>query len=75
MAVVIQQVVGELEAVKRYGLLHPLGSTGGRVWVKVHPAGGHHVSASRHQPGGAVERIPDTQQPHKKCKANLIQGP
>lgn len=28
MSVVIQQVVGELEAVKRYSLLHPLGSTG-----------------------------------------------
>lgn len=29
MSVVIQQVVGELEAVERYSLLHPLGSTGG----------------------------------------------
>lgn len=28
MSIVIQQVVGELEAVKRYSLLHPLGSTG-----------------------------------------------
>lgn len=28
MSVVIQQVVGELESVEGYGLLHPLGSTG-----------------------------------------------
>lgn len=28
VSVVVQQVVGELEAVKRHGLLHPLGSAG-----------------------------------------------
>lgn len=70
MSVVIQQVVGELEAVKRYSLLHPLGSTGRWVWVKVHPAGGYDVSPPCHQPGGAVERIPDRQPPYKR--ANLI---
>lgn len=29
MSIVIEQVVGELESVERYSLLHPLGSTGG----------------------------------------------
>lgn len=60
MPVVIQQVVGELEAVERYRLLHPLGSAGRRVGVKVHPAGRHNVRPPCHQPGGAVERVPDT---------------
>lgn len=72
MAVVIQQVVGEFEAVKRYGLLHPLGSTGRWVWVKVHPTGGYHISPSCHQPGGAVERIPDTDNNNLTRRANLI---
>lgn len=60
MSVVIQQVVGELEGVEGHGLLHPLGSTGRRVWVEVHPAGGYDISSSCHQPGGAVERISGT---------------
>lgn len=60
MSVVIQQVVGELETVKGHSLLHPLGSAGWRVWVKVHPAGGYDVGPPCHQPGGAVESISDT---------------
>lgn len=71
MSVVIQQVVGEFEAVKRHRLLHPLGSTGRWVWVKVHPAGRYHVGPSCHQPGGAVERIPDADNSRAKS-ANLI---
>lgn len=68
MSFVIQQIVGEFEAVKRYSLFHPLGSTGRWVWVKVHSAGGYNISPSCHQPGGAMESIPDTD----NCLTNTV---
>lgn len=61
MSVVVQQVVGELERVEGDSLLHPLGSTGRRVWVEVHPAWRCNVCSPCHQPGRAVERISITQ--------------
>lgn len=60
MSVVIHQVVGELECVEGYSLLHPLGSTGRWVWVEVHPARGDNICSPCHQPRRAVECISDT---------------
>lgn len=48
MPVVIQKVVGKLESVEGYSLLHPLASTGRRVWVEVHPARGYDIGSPCH---------------------------
>ena len=63
MAVVIQQVVGELQGVKGDSLLHPLGPPARGVWVEVHPAWSRDVRAAGHQPGGAVEGVPNNAPP------------
>lgn len=57
MSIVIQQVVGQFECVEGDHLFHPLGPSGGGVWVEVHPPRGRHVGPACHQPRGAVERI------------------
>lgn len=58
MAVVIQQVVGQLELVKGHDLLHPLCTLGRRVRVVVYTAWRGGVRLPGHQPGGAVEGVP-----------------
>lgn len=58
VAVVVQQVVGEFEFIKRDDLLHPLGAFGRRVRVIVDPARRGGVSFTGNQPRGAVEGVP-----------------
>lgn len=58
MAVIVQQVVGQLELIEGDDLLHPLRPFGWRVRVVVHPAGRGGVGLAGHEPGGAVEGIP-----------------
>ncbi len=58
VAVVVQQVVGEFEAVEGDGLLDPLRSSSRRVRVEVHSSRGGYISASSDQPRGAVEGVP-----------------
>lgn len=58
MAIVVQQVIGELQLVERYDLLHPLRALRGRVRVVVHSARGGRICLASHQPGGAVESVP-----------------
>lgn len=60
MAVVIQQVVRQLEFVERDNLLHPLGAFGWRVRVVVDSARGGGVGLPGHQPRRAVESVPAT---------------
>lgn len=50
MAVVVQQVVGEFEFIKRNNLLHPLCAFGRRVRVVVDPARCGGVSLTGNQP-------------------------
>lgn len=57
VAVVVQQVVGELQFIERDDLLHPLGSFGRRVRVIVDPARCGWVSLTGDQPRRAVERV------------------
>lgn len=58
VAIVVHQVVGQLEFVKGHNLPHPLGTLGWRVRVEVHPARRGRVGLACHQPGGTVEGIP-----------------
>lgn len=58
MAVVVQQVVGEFEFIKRDNLLHPLGAFGRRVRVIVDPARRGGVSFTGHKPRRTVESVP-----------------
>lgn len=58
MAIVIQQIVGQLELVEGDNLLHPLGPLGRRVRVVVHAARRGGVCLPGHQPGRAVEGVP-----------------
>lgn len=58
MAVVIQQVIGQLQLVERHDLLHPLGTLSRRIRVVVHSARCGRVGLASHQPGGAMEGIP-----------------
>lgn len=59
MSVVIQQVVGEFQFIKRDDLLHPLRAFGRRVRVVVDPARRGGVRLTGDQPRRAVEGIPD----------------
>lgn len=58
VAIVIHQVVGQLEFVKGHDLPHPLGTLGWRVRVEVYSARCGRVGLARHQPGGTVEGVP-----------------
>lgn len=58
VAIVIHQVVGQLEFVKGHDLPHPLGTLGWRVRVEVHSARCGRVGLARHQPGRTVEGVP-----------------
>lgn len=58
MAVVIQQVIGQLQLVERHNLLHPLCALSRRVRVVVHSARCGRVCLASHQPGGTMEGIP-----------------
>lgn len=58
VAVVVQQVVGEFEAVEGDDLFDPLRSSSRRVRVEVHSSRGGYISASSYQPRGAVEGVP-----------------
>lgn len=65
VAVVIQQVIGQLELVKGHNLLHPLCTLGRRVRVVVYSAWSGRVCLPGHQPGGAVEGVPGTAREHR----------
>ncbi len=67
VAVVVQQVVGEFEAVEGDDLFDPLRSSSRRVRVEVHSSRGGYISASSYQPRGAVEGVPATQHPERLC--------
>lgn len=67
MAVVIQQVVGQLELVEGHDLLHPLCTFGRRVRVVVHSAWSGGVRLPGHQPGGAVEGVPGAAPEQGSC--------
>lgn len=58
VAIVIHQVVGQLEFVKGHNLPHPLGTFGWRVGVEVHSARRSRVGLACHQPGRTVEGVP-----------------
>lgn len=58
MAIVIQQVIGQLQFVERHNLLHPLCALSWRVRVVVHSARCGRICLAGHQPGGAVEGVP-----------------
>lgn len=58
MAIVIQQVIGELQLVERHNLLHPLCALSWRIRVVVHSARCGRICLAGHQPGGAMESIP-----------------
>lgn len=73
MSIVIQQVVCELESVKGHCLFHPLGSRRRRVWMEMHAARGCNICPPCHQPGGAVERVPDTHLCFKKMASGRVQ--
>lgn len=59
MPVVIQQIVGQFELIERNDLLHPLRPFRRGVRVVMHPPGGGGVGFAGHQPGGAVEGVPE----------------
>ena len=57
MPIVVKQIVGKFECVKRDRLFHPLGTPGRGVWVEVHPPRSGHVCSACYQPRRAVESI------------------
>lgn len=62
MPVIIQEVVGKFEAVKRDGLFHPLGPACWWIWVKMHSTWDCNISTSRHDPRRAMEGVSAKQQ-------------
>ena len=60
MSVVVEQIVGEFEFIKRHDLFHPLRSLGRRVRVHVDASGHVWIGLSSHHPAGRVETVPVT---------------
>lgn len=49
-AMLVRDVVGEFQFVKRHNFLHPLFACAGGVWMDVHPLGHLRVRLSRYHP-------------------------